>query len=344
MRFFFRCLAIATRFLLFMSARIVCGMENRHPDIQSATVKQPLYSLLALSVASVAVWPVMAAAAPTPSPSLQSILAPVPAAYSTPVKGPYAGQITAAQYAQAWGKDSANAQSELATDGFVDGYGLLLADTASGRVMAEYVIAFTGQSGALRFMGANNQRDVNNVAFQHDDTNTGLGPYYFGVHMAQASPALVLDSYDFVKGNDMFGVDFFSSRDDVLALATTQAQKQFDAAPASSIPPDDWPENQRPAGAASGFEMNQTVVIAIVALGVLLAGGIFMAMRRREAGGARPMQPQMSADGNFWWGGSNWISVTEVAPPWAQRSPDGAFWWDGRGWRPVPGALPVAPL
>lgn len=305
-------------------------------------------SLYIASTALLALWPLSAAAdGPSPSPSLDSILAPAPAAYNTPVKGTVSGQMTAAQYAQSWGKDAATAQSELETDGYISGYGVIMADTASDRIMAEYVIAFTGQSGALRFMGANHQRDLKSDNFQHLDPSSGLGAYYYGVHMAQASPALVLDSFDFVKGNDMYGVDFFSAKDDVVAIATAQAQKQFEAAPASTIPSNDWPENQAPPNSASGVELNQTVVIAIVALGVLLAGGIFLAMRRREAAGfgAAPaqLQPQMSADGNFWWGGSNWISVNDVAPPWSQRSPDGAFWWDGRGWRPVPGAVQLTP-
>lgn len=313
--------------------------ENPPSLHRISRVKRSLYPVYAAAAAVLAAWPVVAVAAPSPSPSLQTILAPGPAAYKTPVHGTVSGPMTAAQYAQIWGKDAAAAQSELEKDGYIDGYGVMLADTASGRIMAEYVIAFSGQSGALRFAGANNQRDVTNAAFQHVDTSSGLGPYYYGVHMAQASPALVLDSFDFVKGNDMFGVDFISNRDDVVAVATAQAESQYAAAPASTIPTNNWPENQAPPNTSVGLgDLSPTVWMAILGLGVLLAGGVFLAMRRKEAAGFAPVQQRMSDDGNFWWGGSSWVSVEDVAPPWAQRSPDGAYWWDGRGWRPVPGA------
>ena len=307
-------------------------------------VKRAVYGV---AVAVLALWPVSAVAAPTPSPSLQSILAAAPSAYTTAVNGPFSGNITAAAFAESWGQDSAQASSELNTDGFVAGYGILVGDRATGRIMEEWVLAFTGQSGALRFMGADNRRNVTDTTFQHVDTHTGLGPYYYGVHMATTSPVLVLDGFEFVKGNDMFGIAFYSPKDDVLAVATAQSQKQYDAAPASTISSDDWPENQAPPSRGTTFgEFSPTVAISILALCALFGAGIFLAMRRREtsrlAGAPQPVQ-QMSGDGNFWWGGSSWISVNDVAPPWSQRSPDGAYWWDGRAWRPVPGAVQLTP-
>jgi hypothetical protein len=313
-----------------------------------AAVKRSLYPLYTSAAILAALWPVAAGATASPSPSLETILASPPAAYSTPVNGPYNGHLTAGQYGQSCGQDAARCTSELGNDGFVDGFGTMVADRATGRIMAEFVLAFSGQSGALRFLGADNQRNVSDAAFVHVDTHSGLGSYYYGVHMAQASPALVLDGFEFVKGNDMFGVAFYSVHDDVLALATAQAKAQYDDAPASTISSNDWPENQAPpnTGASLG-DVSPTVLIAILALGVLLAGGVFLGMRRKESaaagGGFAPVQPRMSEDGNFWWGGSSWVSINDVAPPWAQRSPDGAYWWDGRGWRPVPGAAQLTP-
>jgi hypothetical protein len=297
------------------------------------------FGLLPLSVA---------AASPSPgnlSPSLDQTLAPAPSGYTTAVKGPYSGPMDANQLAQTWGDHSAMAQSELDRDGFVAAYGQMIADRTATHVLAEFVIAFTGQSGALRFMGADKTETENGAQFQHIDSATGLGPYYFGVHLAQASPPVVLDGFEFVKGNDMFGVGFYSTKDDVLAIATAQAQKQFDLAPAQTISTNDWPENQAPPSRVSPLaEIQQPLLIAIVAVVVVGGAGAFLWMRRNETArpAATPAQ-EMSPDGNFWWGGSSWVSSAEVAPPWAQRSPDGAFWWDGHGWRPVPGAAPVAP-
>jgi len=310
-------------------------------------VKRSLYPLYTSAAILAALWPVAVGATASPSPNLQTILASPPAAYTTPVNGAYNGHLTASQYGQSCGQDAARCTSELGNDGFVDGFGTMVGDRATGRIMAEFVLAFSGQSGALRFLGADNQRNVSDAAFLHVDTHSGLGSYYYGVHMAQASPALVLDGFEFVKGNDMFGVAFYSTHDDVLALATAQAKAQYDDAPASTISSNDWPENQAPpnTGTSLGDLMSPTVLIAILALGVLLAGGVFLGMRRKEsaAAGFAPVQPRMSEDGNFWWGGSSWVSINDVAPPWAQRSPDGAYWWDGRGWRPVPGAAQLSP-
>ena len=294
-----------------------------------------------------AMLPMSAAAASSPSPSLDQTLAPAPSGYTAPVKGPYSGAMDANHFAQAWGTDSAKAESELNRDGFVAAYGLMVGDRAltPSHVMAEFVAAFTGQSGALRFLGANKTDAQADGHFQHFDSASGLGPYYFGVHASQASPPIVLDAFEFVKGNDLYGVAFYSNRDDVLAVATTQSQKQFDLAPAQTVSTNDWPENQAPPSRDNPLaNVSQPLLIAAVVIVVIGGAGAFLMMRRNERArpAAAPVQ-EMSPDGNFWWGGSSWVSAAEVAPPWAQRSPDGAFWWDGRGWRPVPGATPVAP-
>jgi hypothetical protein len=308
-------------------------------------VKRGLYGVAA---GLMALLPMSAfAASPTPnlSPSLDQILAPAPSGYATQVKGPYSGPMDANQLAQAWGDKSATIESELERDGFVAAYGQMLADRTATHVMAEFVIAFTGQSGALRFLGADKTETEASAQFQHMDNATGLGPYYFGVHETQASPPVVLDGFEFVKGNDLFGVGFYSTKDDVLALATAQSQKQFGLAPAQTISTNDWPENQAPPSRDNGLaDIQQPLLIAAIAVLVVGGAGAFLWMRRSETARPSPAPAQeMSPDGNFWWGGSSWVSSAEVAPPWAQRSPDGAFWWDGHGWRPVPGAAPVAP-
>jgi hypothetical protein len=309
-------------------------------------VKRGLYGVVFGLMALV---PISAAAdaSPTPNltPSLDQTLAPAPSGYTTPVKGPYSGAMDASQFALTWGTKSATAESELDRDGFVAAYGTMFADRTASHVMAEFVIAFTGQSGALRYLGADKTETELSDQFQHIDTANGLGPYYFGVHETQASPPVILDGFEFVKGNDLFGVGFYSTKDDVVALATTQAQKQFDLAPAQTISSNDWPENQAPPSRDTGLgDMGQPLLIAAVVIVVLGGAGVFLLMRRGETARPAPaLTQEMSPDGNFWWGGSSWVSSADVAPPWAQRSPDGGFWWDGHAWRPVPGAAPVAP-
>lgn len=298
-----------------------------------------------LTAAAAAAFPLAALADPSPSPSLDTILAPAPAAYTAPVNTHTSGNFTAADYATTWGSDAAGrAQSELEKDGFVAGFGVAKADTASGRFMIEYAMAFTGQSGALRFMGSDQVENQSDSHYVHADTAAGIGSYYFGVHEAQASPVIVLDAFEFVKGNDLFGVGFASSHDDVLALATAQAAKQFDAAPAATIPPGDWPENQAPPNSGGVFtDLGPGVVIGAAVIVLLFGAAVFVWMRRNELKPVVPPPPtqELTADGKFWWNGTYWIATSEMAPPWAQRSPDGAFWWDGHAWQPVP--RPVSP-
>ena len=67
-------------------------------------------------------------------------------------------------------------------------------------------------------------------------------------------------------------------------------------------------------------------------------------------------QSGYSADGAWWWNGSNWQAVVQPGPP---RSPDGRWvwtgsawypqpavagrwWWDGRGWQFAPSLAPAA--
>lgn len=297
------------------------------------------------SAVAAAAFPMPALAEISPSPSLDSILAPPPATYTTQVNSHTQGNFTAADYAQTWGTDSARAESELSRDGFVSGFGLEKADPTSARIVIEYVMAFTGQSGALRFLGTVNVEQVASSAYVHADTATALGSYYYGWHLVSTSPALVLDAFEFVKGNDIFVAAFASARDDVLALAVAQAEKQYTAAPPATIPPGDWPENQAVNSGGGVFgDIGPATVIGIAVILLLFGAGVFVWMRKNELKPVIPAAPkqEMTADGQFWWNGTYWIATSEMAPPWAQRSPDGSFWWDGHAWQPVP--RPVVPV
>ena len=296
--------------------------------------------------AAIATWvllPLSVWAAPSPSPSLNRILVAPPAGYTAFANGPYHGRFTAREFAATWGTNSATAESQLNADGFVDGYGLMWKEQATGRYLAEFVIAFQGGNGAENWLGSEKVENEADSHFQRADTMDGIGPYYFGVH--GAAPGQVLDGFEFVKGNDVLGVAFWSPKDDVLELARSQSKRQYDAAPAWTIPSWQWPENARDLGQASisSSGLDQWVVVGLIFIVALFAGGGYMYMRRAEHPAKAVPAQEMSADVNYWWNGSGWIANSETPPPWAQRSPDGAFWWDGRSWQPVPQHVAAPP-
>ncbi len=289
------------------------------------------------------VLPVSVAAAPSPSPSLDRLLVQPPDGYATQPSSPYHGRFTAEEFAATWGGNSSSGLSQLHSDGFVDGYGMMWLQQSTGRYLAEFVIAFQGGNGAQSFLGSDNVENRSDSHYQHADSMDGIGSVYYGVH--GVSSGQVLDGFEFVKGNDLLGVAFWSPRDDVLDLARSQTKRQYDATPAYTIPPEQWPESNRSSGsAADSFNLGDAPVAGGLIVLALLAGGAYMLMRRAE----RPVtktqsEPQLTSDGKFWWSGSAWIATSDMAPPWAQRSPDGVFWWDGQAWQPVPHRLTGAP-
>lgn len=277
---------------------------------------------------------------PTLNPSLQTVLAPPPDTYKTNVSSRLVGNFTASTYAGSWGSDATVGLNDLQLDGFVAGYGLTRAEPASGRILAEFVIAFMGQRGAQRFLASDKAENLASPHYQHADPAAGLGQSFFGAHEAQTSPPLITDGFEFVKGNDMFGVWLFAAKDDsLLAHAQAQARAQYDAAPAETIPSADWPENVAASTSNQGFSLGSGpgVYMVLAVIAVLLAIGAFLWMRRGELQPEKPkVIQQMTADGQYWFNGTYWIATSEMAPPWAQRSKDGAFWWDGRAWQAVP--------
>ncbi len=290
--------------------------------------------LLALAPAA------LADGSPTLSPSLQSTLAPPPDSYKANVSSALVGNFRASDYAATWGTDSTVGLNDLQLDGFVAGYGLAKADPATGRILAEFVMAFMGQRGALRFMASDKAENLASPHFQHGEPGSGLGQYFFGVREAQASPPLLVDAFEFVKGNDLFGVGLYAAKDDsLLAHAQAQATAQYDAAPASTIPPPLWLENQAATAGNQGFSLGSgpEIFIGLAVVAVLAAAGVVVWMRQNELKPEKPkVAQQMTADGQYWWNGTYWIATSEYAPPWAQRSKDEAFWWDGHAWQAVP--------
>jgi hypothetical protein len=311
------------------------------------TVRFPIRLSMAAVCAAIAALflPVGAFAAPTPSPSLDGLLAAPPAGYTAVTSGSFHGRFTARDYAASYKETAIAAQGVLERDGFVDGYGLTWSQRSTGRVLLEFVIAFKGGIGATDWLAYEKASDLSHPEFKHADTVAGIGSYY-GVHLVSSSPSFIADAFSFVKGNDMFGVGFISPKDDVASLAATQVKLQYDSAPDATVPVAQWPENAASPQTAGAFDLGgtvKTVLILTVILVVIfsVAAGVVLMVRR-----TRPLAPvpavsgptlnQMSPDGNQWWDGHRWIDSSVEPPPFAQRTDDGAYWWDGFSWRPVP--------
>lgn len=294
---------------------------------------------LAATAFLLALWPASVTAAPSPSPSLQSILLAPPAGFAATPSYPYQGHMSALDFAATWGPDTPRGQSLLATDGFVDGYGMAWTQKSTGHQLFEFALAFTGASGAEQWLGSDKVENLQSVGFVRQDAVTGI-PLYSGVHMTRSSPPGVLDGFEFVKGNDVLGVAVVSARDDVLALAQTEARNLYNSAPIWTIPESQWPESIRAAqlNGSPDFGVGQALFVGVLVVGALFVAGVFVSMRRSEARPKAAPAPayRLSEDGNYWWGGNDWVPTSVVAPPWAKRSPTGSHWWDGHAWRPDP--------
>src|SRR2546423_4216119 len=218
-----------------------------------------------------------AASTPSPSPSLDKVLAPPPGSDFTELTtGVLHGEFTAHDWAttNASGSDATETEKTLTKDGFVDGYGKTWAQPSAGHAMIEAVMAFSGGQGARKALTSLEASDKADKSYQHANTISGIEPYY-GAHFADTASTTVGDLFVFVKGNDVFFVILASQKDDVLTTATTQAKAQYDAAPASTIPTGQWPENAvKPvsgSSAALGIGVIAAIIVAIVAVTAVLA-------------------------------------------------------------------------
>jgi len=313
------------------------------------------YPLTVVAIAAFALAPMAVAASPSPSPGLDTVLAKPPSAdFNELTTSALNGAFTAHDWANLNGSGAAATDTEnaLKNDGFVAGYGKTWAQVSSGHALIEAVMAFNGGQGARKALTGLEAGDKSDSAYKHANTLSGIDPYY-GAHFVDTSNNVVEDLFAFAKGNDVFGVLFVSDKDDISALAATQAKAQYAAAPDSTIPSSQWPEN---ASSPSSFPV-AAFGIAVAFVVVVIALIAFLALRRRSApamAGAYGMQGmsgmpgsmgapdagavQMSPDGNYWWDGQGWKDAAAEAPPGAQRSSDGTLWWDGQKWRSVPGA------
>jgi hypothetical protein len=316
------------------------------------------YTISIAAALSFAVLPMTAGATQTPSPTLDMVLAAPPATdFNELTTSPLHGKFTAHDWASLNNNSSAATQTEatLNRNGFVDGFGKTWAQASSGHALIEAVMAFSGGRGAADTLTAMESGDKADSSYQKADTASGIGTYY-GAHFVDASTQVVEDFFGFVKGNDVFGIAFVSSKDDVLNDALKQAQSQYSSAPGSTIPSSQWPENTTSSSSfpVAALAIGAGVVVVVIVV-TLVA---FLALRRRtpgmvgayamagapgvvaSGGVAPPVVVQMSPDGHYWWDGQTWRDAAQEAPPEAQRSSDGSYWWDGTNWRPVPQSPP----
>lgn len=319
-------------------------------------VKRRIYALTIAALAVLTLWPMSAAAAaPSPSPSLDSVLVKPPTSdFAELTTGQLHGEFTAHDWATSNGSSSTSAtetETALKRDGFVDGFGKTWASSSAGHAMVEAVMAFNGGAGAKKALTSLEASDKADTSYKHADTVSGIDPYY-GAHFADSANKTFGDLFVFAKGNDVFFVILASAKDDVLAIAAKQAKVQYDAAPATTIPSAQWPENVVTTPASrfpvAAFAIAIVFIIAVIAVVAVLAlrrrgpmpmvAGAIMSGPATATAPAAPAALQLSPDGNYWWDGQAWKDAAQEAPPMAQRSSDGTLWWDGRTWRPVPQA------
>lgn len=306
---------------------------RRRPEV-------PLAPLIAAAFAAAfALVPIAAHAAPSPSPSLDTLLAAPPAAdYQEDTQGlALEGSFGVSDYVAFLGPaDPPSTETTLQRDGFVSGFGRSWIQQASNHLLLEIVIAFSGQSGAKKWLGTSEAMDKADQFYKSALSISGIESGY-GVHFADPTTPAYADVANFVKGNDYFIIGLVSTADDLGDSASTQSRRQYDRAPAYTIPPSQWPESARsilaePLRFATpiAYILGGVVVLALLALLVLL-----LVRRRRgpRALGAGGVELHVSPDGLYWWDGQAWRESSRDIPPNALRSDDGHYWWDGGEWR-----------
>jgi hypothetical protein len=295
------------------------------------------------------------AASPSPNPSLDTFLATPPETnyveLSATTQGVIEGPFDAEKYIKMGSTtDPASVRATLDRDGFIGGFGRTWVQTGTRRALVEAVVAFKGAEGAKKWLVASEVADKGDVNYKRSLSTSGLDSYY-GAHFESANS--FVDEISFVKGNDYFIVATAGPADDAGTRVSKQAKTQFDKAPDSTIPKDQWPETVASKAATSVGGVVGGIVVAVIVLALLAVGAVVVMRRRRPqmamAGGVPGAMPgampgavpgaaavTVSADGKYWWDGQAWKDAAIEVPPTAQRSGDGRMWWDGSTWRPVP--------
>ncbi len=295
--------------------------------------------IVATAVAALAFLPAVALAAPTPAPSLATLLAAPPASdykedttQGLALEGPFGLK----DYVDFLGPaDPSGTQTTLQRDGFVSGYGRSWVQQASSHLLLEIVIAFSGGSGAKKWLGTSQELDKADQFYKSAMSITGIETAY-GVHFADPTTPAYADVAYFVKGNDYFIIGLVSGADDLGDSTPSQTRRQYDTAPPYTIPPSQWPESARSilADPLKLVTPAAYVLGAAVAVAVLAALIVLLVLRRRpRVQHAAAIELHISPDGRYWWDGQAWRESSHDIPPNALRSDDGHYWWDGGEWR-----------
>lgn len=283
----------------------------------------------------------MATASPTPSPTLDKVLAPAPssdyieadATSQTVMEGPFNAQEYAAKT-----NGSVAVQTTLERNGFIGGYGRTWVQRSTQHVLIEAVLAFDGARDAKKWLAAAQLSDKSDARYQNPIPAPGI-PNYYGSHLVGSG--LFTDTFGIVKGNDYFWIITISRQDDLGGAGATQAKAVYDFAPPYTIPPSRWPESiATPRETVAGFGPligNVLLIAFLVSLAILVYAVARRSARRSAVSPVDGVSAvQLSPDGNFWWDGRRWRDSSREAPAGARLSSDRKLWWDGRHWRPVP--------
>ncbi|HEX3508862.1 MAG TPA: hypothetical protein VHW94_10765, partial [Candidatus Dormibacteraeota bacterium] len=241
-------------------------------------IRASIRCLCAAAIAGLLLAPLGVSAAPTPSPTLDTILAKPPSSDFREVPtAKLHGSFTAHDWAtvNAGAVSATEIETTLNFEGFVAGYSSAWIQPASGKRLTETVMAFAGGLGARNVLAALERGDKASATYKYADTLSGVDQSY-GAHLVDVTNKAISDGFAFVKGNDVFVIVAVSAKDDVLALATTQAQTQFDAAPDSTIPSAQWPENAFPKGGAS--DPGRWIAVSLILAGLFVLAGVVLAV------------------------------------------------------------------
>ena len=258
----------------------------RRPPAERRLTAAAAAAVTALWLSTLAV---SAASSPSPSPSLDRMLAEPPSAdfvEDTESSGTPIGAFDLATYVESVGAaDSSATARALKDDGFVAGYGRSWTSQRSNVGLVELVVAFAGGHGARTWLSTAESVAKSSQFLKGRITVDGIDPY-FGVRYADPSAPSFADVVSFVKGNDYFLVGFISDADNLADSAATQSKRQHDFAAAATVGEAQWPENasRSPLFPLTADRLAFTVlVLGLIAAAVvgLVTGAVVLRSVRR---------------------------------------------------------------
>jgi hypothetical protein len=234
--------------------------------------------LCALAIAALAMTPIAALAATSPSPAtLRAALAdPIDRNFieadvgaAGTLEGPFDAE-SYASYNELGGLDVQTAQGlvrSLHSNGFVAGYGREWYQPRATAFLGELIMGFTGSSGASSIASASKIRYGQDHGFQSFvEPNLSKGAYAVTETTAGYQWTVVI----FLKGSNLFAVSQGSTDGFMTDQTLAQARRAYEFAPSSIGAP---AQSNSPTGLARGFRL-----IAAAGLMLLLAAATVVAV------------------------------------------------------------------